>query len=346
MVLTTHEVMGRTPPARRGIEEQNVATVTRRSVFVLAAIILAACGEPSASSSAPSPSPPPTPTLRATPRDSATPSASPSPSATPAVVVAAGDIADCALEGDSATAALIGERPDAVVAALGDLVYPNGTADTYAQCYVPAWGNFVERTRPAVGNHDLAADGGAAYWELFGDFAGTPGEGWYSYDIGGWHVVVLNSNCDRIGCDIGSAQHDWLTADLAASEADCTLAYWHHPRFTSGKHWTDPVFGAAFWTTLADAGAELLLTGHDHHYERFAPMDAAGSVVANGLRQFIVGTGGAVLRPVVRLAPGSELIVDDAHGILELSLSPGAYAWSFIGADGVELDAGSGTCHD
>ena len=149
--------------------------------------------------------------------------------------------------------------------------------------------------------------------------------------------MVLNSNCDRIGCDIGSAQHDWLVADLAAADADCTLAYWHHPRFTSGKHWTDPVFGVDFWATLVDAGAELLLTGHDHHYERFAPVD--------GVRQFVVGTGGGVLRPVVRVAPGSELVIDAAYGVLELSLSPGSYAWSFIGADAVELDAGAGTCH-
>jgi len=259
--------------------------------------------------------------------------------------VAAGDIADCTLEGDSATAALIEERPDAVVAALGDLVYPNGTDDTYARCYVPAWGDFVERTRPTAGNHDLAADAGAAYWDLFGDSAGTPGEGWYSYELGSWHVVVLNSNCDRIGCDIGSAQHDWLVADLAASDADCTLAYWHHPQFTSGKHWSEPVFGVDFWITLADGGAELVLTGHDHHYERFAPMDARGIPAPDGLRQFVIGTGGGVLRPVVRLAPGSEAIVDDAYGILELSLSPGSYAWSFIGADGSELDAGTGSCH-
>ena len=168
---------------------------------------------------------------------------------------------------------------------------------------------------------------------------------WYSYELGSWHVVVLNSNCDRIGCDVGSAQHDWLVADLAASDAECTVAYWHHPRFTSGMHGVDPPSGPAFWTTLADAGAELLLTGHDHHYERFAPMDAAGSLAADGLRQFIVGTGGAGLRPAVRVAPGSELIIDDAHGVLELTLSPGSYAWSFIGIDGVSLDAGTGTCH-
>jgi acid phosphatase type 7 len=316
-----------------------------RAVLVLLAMMLAACAGPPAPSTAPAtPTPSPTtpPSVAGTPVPSLAPSAS--EEVAPAVVLAAGDIADCALDGDSATAELIAERPDAVVAALGDLVYPNGDADTYARCYAPTWGGFVERTHPAVGNHDLAADGGAAYWDLFGELAGTRGEGWYSYDIGEWHVVVLNSNCDRIGCDIGSAQHDWLVADLAASDADCTIAYWHHPRFTSGKHWSEPVFGVDFWTTLADAGAELVLTGHDHHYERFAPMDGAGAPAPDGLRQFVVGTGGGVLRPVVRLAPGSELIVDDAYGVLELSLSPGSYAWSFIGADGTELDAGTGTC--
>ena len=275
--------------------------------------------------------------------------APPSPIATPSAasadIVAAGDIADCALHGDTATAALIKQRPDAVVAALGDLVYPDGTAATYARCYLPAWGDFIERTRPAVGNHDLDADDGAAYWGLFGDRAGESGEGWYSYDIGAWHVVVLNSNCDYVDCDVGSAQHDWLVADLAASDANCTLAYWHHPRFSSGEHWDDPLFAAAFWTTVADAGVELVLSGHDHHYERFAPMDAGGSLASDGTRQFIVGTGGGGLRQAVRLAPGSELIIDDVDGILELSLDSGAYAWSFIGSDGSALDTGTGECH-
>ena len=342
--------MGLRPAARRWSPAHNERTVSPRAVFILLAMILAACAAPSASSTAPSPAPPspalPTSTATATPVASAAPSATAAEQIESAIILAAGDIADCALEGDSATAALIEDRPDAVVAALGDLVYPSGNADTFARCYVPVWGDFVDRTRPAVGNHDLEADGGAAYWDLFGDNAGSAGEGWYSYDLGDWHVVVLNSNCDRIGCDIGSAQHDWLLADLAASDADCTLAYWHHPRFTSGKHGGDPLMGARFWTTLADAGAELVLTGHDHHYERFAPMDARGTPVPDGLRQFVVGTGGGVLRPAVRVAPASELIIDDAYGVLELTLWPGSYAWSFIGVDGSELDAGTGACHD
>lgn len=138
----------------------------------------------------------------------------------------------------------------------------------------------MERTRPAAGNHDLEADGGTAYWDLFDDRAGTRGEGWYSHDIGVWHVVVLNSNCHHIGCDIGSDQHGWLVSDLAASDADCSLAYWHHPRFTFGIHGDEPVLWTSFWTTMADAGAELVLTGHDHHYERFAPMDGVGALDA------------------------------------------------------------------
>jgi hypothetical protein len=152
-----------------------------------------------------------------------------------AVLVAAGDIADCGWEEDSATAALIQEHPDAVVAAIGDLVYPNANTETFDKCFDPAWGALRDRIRPAVGNHDLAADAGAAYWSYFGTDAGAPGEGWYSYDHGAWHVVVLNSNCDRIGCQEGSPQHAWLIADLAAADAACTLAYWHHARFTSGR---------------------------------------------------------------------------------------------------------------
>jgi len=268
----------------------------------------------------------------------------PSPTPEVAVLVAAGDIADCGLEGDSATAALIEEHPDAVVAAIGDLVYPNANAETFDKCYDPAWGAFRDRTRPAVGNHDLDADAGAAFWSYFGTDAGAQGEGWYSYDIGAWHTVVLNSNCDRIACEEGSAQHAWLLADLAATDADCTLAYWHHARFTSGPHGDDPRLGA-LWAALADAGAELVLVGHDHLYERFAPLDAAGAPDPDGMRQFIVGSGGAPHHPAARVAPGSELIIDDAHGILRLELAADGYAWSFLTVDGGEADSGSGACH-
>jgi acid phosphatase type 7 len=271
------------------------------------------------------------------------PSSAPEPE--PVELVAAGDIADCSTAGAALTSELVADVPDATVAVLGDLAYPTATAERFDSCYDPTWGQFVDRTRPAIGNHDLDADNGAPYYDTFGDAAGTPDEGWYSYDIGEWHVVVLNSNCDRIGCEEGSAQHQWLVADLAGSDAACTLAYWHHPRFTSGPH-GDDLRVDPFWTALADAGADLVLVGHDHHYERFAPLAADGSAGPDGMRQFIVGTGGAVIRPTVSLHPGSEVIVDDAWGVLHLELAVDGYAWSFLSVDRGELDSGTADCND
>jgi hypothetical protein len=286
----------------------------------------------------------PQPTPRVTP--GVTPTlASATATATPEAVtlIAAGDVASCDETGDSSTAALV-EGLTGTVAMLGDGVYPTGSDQTYAACYDPVWGAWRDRTRPALGNHDVAADGGAAYFRYFGETAGTPGEGWYSYELGAWHVVVLNSNCDLVECGAESAQVAWLTADLAESEATCTLAYWHHPRFSSGPHGDDPAVGA-FWDALLADGAEVVLAGHEHQYERFAPQAADGTADPNGLRQITVGTGGKQLRPAVRVAPNSELIIDDAFGVLALTLRPDGYDWSFVQADGSEGDAGSGTCH-
>ena len=269
----------------------------------------------------------------------------PGGSASPVQLVAAGDIADCGVDGDSATAFLIGGlSDDATVATLGDNVYPSGTEATYAECYGPAWGGFLHRTRPAMGNHDVEADGGAAYHAYFGDRAGTPGAAWYSYELGDWHVIVLDSNCEVIECATGSAQHDWLVADLAASDARCTLAYQHHPRFSSGMHGDYPPV-APLWDALHDAGADLMLVGHDHMYERFAAQTPDGVANRGALRQFTVGTGGRGIRPAVRVAPNSELIIDDAFGVLELTLHADAYDWRFLTVDGAIADAGTGACH-
>jgi acid phosphatase type 7 len=276
---------------------------------------------------------------------SPTPDGAGAPTATPQEVVtllAAGDIAGCSWEGDEATAALIEER-DGIVATLGDNVYPDGSDTTYAECYAPSWGGFLDRTRPALGNHDIRDDDGAAYFRYFGDTAGTPGEGWYSYDHGAWHVVVLNSNCKRVECGEDSAQVRWLVADLAASDARCTLAYWHHPRFSSGRH-GDSRRIAPFWQALDEAGADLILAGHDHLYERFAPQASDGTADPNGLRQITVGTGGAGNYADERNPPNSELVIDDVHGILVLTLRPTSYDWSFVTTDGVEADAGSADC--
>jgi alkaline phosphatase len=306
--------------------------------------MVAACAAPQASASPSAsralPSSTPTASVRPSPTPPAEPTSTPE---APVALIAAGDIASCDEDADSASAALV-EELEGTVASLGDSVYPAGSDATFAQCYDPVWGEFLDRTRPAIGNHDMQDDGGDAYYRYFGDRAGTAGEGWYSYELGGWHVIVLNSNCEVIGCAPGSAQHDWLLADLAASNARCTLAYWHHPRFSSGPHGDyQPV--APLWEAVAGADTALVLVGHDHLYERFAPRAADGSADQDGVRQFTVGTGGKALYAAQRVAPNSELIIDDAFGVLELTLHADAYDWRFLTVDGTEADAGSGDCH-
>jgi hypothetical protein len=319
--------------------------VTRPAYLLSLLVLLAltACADPAASSA-------PTPTAEppsAAAKASASPTIRESP---PGVgsgvrVVAAGDIAGCEVDSDSATASLITSLGDDVtVAALGDIVYPSGTGATYTECYDPAWGALLERTRPAIGNHDVEADGGAAYHAYFGERAGAPGAAWYSYELGEWHVVVLDSNCELIGCGPGSAQHEWLVADLAASDARCTLAYQHHPRFSSGMHGDYPPV-VPLWDALHAVWADLLLVGHDHMYERFAAQAPDGTASPDGIRQFTVGTGGHSIRQAVRVAPNSELIIDDAFGVLELTLHADAYDWRFLTLDGAVADAGTGACH-
>jgi hypothetical protein len=257
-------------------------------------------------------------------------------------VLAAGDIAGCKWETDAATAALVAER-DGTVLTVGDNVYPAGSDTTYADCYDPTWGAFFDRTRPSIGNHDLQDDGGAAYFRYFGDAAGTPGDGWYSFELAAWHILALNSNCQMVRCDAGSPQHDWLAADLAASDARCTLAYWHHPRFSSGPHGNDASV-AALWQALDEADADLVLVGHDHLYERFLPQTADGVADPNGLRQITIGTGGAGLYQAERIAANSELSIDDSFGVLVLTLRPSSYEWEFVVTDGTVADEGSGEC--
>jgi alkaline phosphatase len=329
--------------------------VSRRGLIaavLLLALLATACVRTPATPLPASASPVATVAASASAQASVPPSATPEPTVTPApepaVLLAAGDVADCELQGVGLTTELLVElladHPEATIAVLGDVVYPSATAERFDSCYDPTWGQFVERTRPAIGNHDMDADAGAHYYATFGEAAGSAGEGWYSYELGEWHVVVLNANCDRISCEVGSLQHAWLVEDLAQSDAECTLAYWHHPRFTSGPHGDDPRVGP-FWTALVDAGADVVLAGHDHHYERFAPMNPDGALDPDGIRQFIAGTGGGVIRPTIRVAPGSEAIVDDQWGVLRLELSSESYAWSFLTVQGAERDAGSGLCH-
>lgn len=262
----------------------------------------------------------------------------------PAVLIAAGDIATCD-GGGAATAALI-EGMAGTVAALGDNAYEDGTAKEFERCYGRHWGRFLARTRPAAGNHEYHSKDAAPYFDYFGPAAGQVGRGWYSYDIGTWHVIVLNSNCDEVGgCGVASRQLMWLREDLAASAASCTLAYWHAPRFSSGQ-WgpSKGMFDA--WRVLHEAGVELVLSGHDHHYERFAPQDSNGARDdARGIRQFVVGTGGGALREVERRSPNSETLITHTHGVVRLELYSDRYVWSFVPTDGTVLDSGTTPCH-
>ena len=217
------------------------------------------------------------------------------PSADP-VLVGAGDIADCGLDADAATASLL-DGIDGTVFTAGDNAYPDGTPEQFRTCYGSTWGRQLARTRPAPGNHDWGTKDLAGYLGYFGAAAAPAGKSWYSYDLGAWHVIVLDSDCTSVGgCGAATDQGRWLAADLAASTAGCTLAIWHHPRFSSGEHGNDPSV-APFWTALYDAGADVVVNGHDHDYERFAAQDPDGRPdAARGLREFVVGTGGAALR--------------------------------------------------
>ena len=262
------------------------------------------------------------------------------------VIVAAGDIADCTTTADGATANLLDTLPGTVVT-LGDNAYPDGSAANLRDCYGPTWGRHRSRTRPSPGNHDYRTAGASAYFAYFGSTAGDPARGYYSYDLGAWHVVVLNSNCAAVGgCGSGSPQLGWLRADLAASSGKHVLAYWHHPRFSSGTHGGNSAIGP-FWDALYAAGADVVLNGHDHDYERFAPQDPWGRADSvHGIRQFVVGTGGAGLRSRATTARNSQ-VFSTTHGVLRLTLGADSYAWAFVPIAGKTFhDEGTGVPHD
>jgi hypothetical protein len=243
------------------------------------------------------------------------------------VLVGAGDIAHCSSEGDEATANLLDNIPGTVFTT-GDNVYPDGTPEQFANCYEPSWGRHKERTRPSPGNHDYHTVDASGYFAYFGSAAGELGKGYYSYDLGDWHIIALNSN---IPVDPGSAQEQWLREDLAAHTVACTLAYWHHPRFSSGTvHGSDRRM-QPLWQALYDFGADVVLAGHEHNYERFAPQDPQGVAdPTRGIRQFVVGTGGRSHYSFGPPIANSEVRNGDTHGLLKLTLHSDNYSWEFI----------------
>ena len=274
------------------------------------------------------------------------PTTAPAQSGAETVLVGAGDIATCSRSDDEAVANLIDKIPGTVFT-LGDNVYDSGTAAEFANCYDPSWGRFKARTRPAPGNHEYLTAGGAAYFSYFGANAGQPGKGYYSYNRGAWHIIVINSTCSEVGgCGTNSPQVQWLRADLAANPTSCTLAYWHHPRYSSGQHGSFTAM-QPIWQALYDANAELVLSGHDHNYERFAPQNATGGLdLQRGIRQFVVGTGGKNHYPMQATIANSEVRNDDTFGVMKLTLKPNGYDWQFVPQAGKTFtDSGSGTCH-
>jgi hypothetical protein len=246
------------------------------------------------------------------------------------------------------TFALVAHRPLAAILVLGDAQYEDGALAAFQLGYAKSWGKLKSITRPVPGNHEYYSSSHAdGYFTYFGRTAGDPAKGYYSFDLGGWHVIALNGNCALIGgCAAGSPQEAWLRGDLAARHTACTLAYWHQPRFSSGFHGSDTQYGQ-FWNDLYAARADVVLGGHDHDYERFGPQNPAGAAdPSSGIREFVVGTGGRSHSFFLRVAKNSEARASGTFGVMFLTLHAHGYDWRFTPIAGYHFsDSGSGTCH-
>ncbi|MES2523869.1 MAG: metallophosphoesterase [Gemmatimonadota bacterium] len=266
----------------------------------------------------------------------------------PAILIAAGDIADCRSDGDESSAILL-DSLRGTIAVLGDNAYPSGSDANYERCYDPTWGRQKARTRPTPGNHEYRTADAGGYFRYFGKAAGDPDKGWYSYDLGDWHIIVLNSNsnCEDIRCDARSEQVKWLRDDLSRNKKLCTLAYWHHPRFNSGARHGNSEEVIPFWRVLYENGADVVLNGHEHLYERFARQTPDGDAdPARGIRQFTVGTGGRDKYRFGTIKPNSEVRAGDTGGVLRLELHDDSYKWEFMPIAGEDFrDSGSERCH-
>lgn len=268
--------------------------------------------------------------------------------------IGAGDIASCDEQGDEETALMLDRAvavaPTAVVFTAGDNAYPVGDTADFRDCYAPTWGRHKARTFPAIGNHDAYSDAGKPYHEYFGAAAGTYPEARATRTVGAWRVISLNSNCGDVDCGPDAAQAQWLKTQLEAFEGPagkptgaCTVLVWHHPRASSGPHGDAEAMQPA-WALAVAHRVELVLSGHDHHYERFGPLDAQAAPAAEGTVQVVVGTGGKEAYPVSRKRPGSLVQVSGIPALLALDLAPGAYRGRFAGADAKIRDAFEGRC--
>jgi acid phosphatase type 7 len=263
------------------------------------------------------------------------------------VIVAVGDIASCSGTADEATARLVGGIDGSTILTLGDEAYPEGTAKEFDKCYKPTWGRFEGRTLPVPGNHEYHTAKAKGYFGYFGKAAGASGKGYYSYDLGQWHIVALNSNCEEVGCTASSPQLRWLEADLAKDTKSCTLAYFHYPLYSSGKYRPGIHEVKPLWEALYAAEVDVVLNGHDHSYQRFAPQDPDGKAdPQRGIREFVVGTGGRSHYPIRKPIANSEVYNDETYGVLKLTPHPESYEWRFIPVKGETFtDSGSARCH-
>lgn len=259
-------------------------------------------------------------------------------------LLAAGDIADCSSSYSDLTAGIIEGYPDATVATLGDNAYGAGSKEEF-ECYDKTWGKFKNRTRPSAGNHDYGTANAEGYFDYFDSRAGDPDKGYYTYQLGSWSMIALNSNCDEIGgCGPDSPQYRWLKKSLSQSQARCTLAYMHHPWRSSGKHGPTGIIEPLV-ELLYKNGADVVLSGHDHIYERFAPQRPDGRVDnQRGMRQFVVGTGGNRELYDIQPIDNSETRNNEIHGVLKLSLNKKSYKWEFLGVREGFVDKGEDDC--
>lgn len=274
------------------------------------------------------------------------PRGSPPTGAAPLIVVAAGDISHPEINNQALTANLVESLKPAAVLVLGDAQYGEGTLEQFQHAYEPTWGRFKNLTYPTPGNHEYKS-GAHGYFAYFGARAGEAGRGYYSFDLGDWHFIALNTGeeCHAIGCDAESAQAKWLEADLAASTKKCTIAYWHHPRFGSGHHARfEP--SATFWRLLASHHVELVLNGHEHLYERLGAMDEAGTPTPDGTVELVVGTGGIGFTDFsATLEPASLVRQNDTFGVVKLSLFSDRWDADFVPVPGGRFtDHVSGAC--
>jgi len=267
-------------------------------------------------------------------------------------VYAAGDIADCrkkpAAESVAArTADMIANALEkdthAIVITLGDNTYPVGKPEEFSDCYDPTWGRFKERTLPSPGNHDYGMPKALGYYNYFGEIAGPDRRGYYAKQVGAWRILSLNSNIDPVQME---KQVSWLKEELSHSKEMCTLAFWHHPAYSSGGHGNNKHM-QNIWKILAAAKADIVLTSHDHDYERFVPLDGNGDRDdQNGIRSFVVGTGGAKLTPMFLPKATTEIRDNNTHGVLKLTLQEKSYEWEFLPVPGSNFsDKGKGSCH-